>query len=110
MLSDGEPEPVAIRYPAHFEVFNSDYSVGVSCDRSGLVVGLHLGDEVWENTDEWLAREIIRVARLAHLKSRAGRRVELMATAVGARLADRLGLPTQAEYELLEKSEFGAEH
>jgi hypothetical protein len=109
MSSAGESEPVAIQYPVSFEVFNPDYSVGVACDRSGLIVGLHLGDEVWDNTDEWLAREIIRVARLARLKSQAGRRLELMATAAGARLADRLSLPTQAEYELLEKSEFGGE-
>ncbi|MFI2230768.1 hypothetical protein [Nocardia testacea] len=110
MASDGESEPDASRYPGRFEVFNPDYSVGVACDRSGLIIGLHLDDEVWENTDEWLAQEIVRVARLARLKSQAGRRVELMATAVGARLADRLGLPTRAEYELLEKAEFGGAH
>lgn len=110
MSSHGESEPVPHRRPASFEVFNPDYTVGVACDRSGLIVGLHLDDEVWENTDEWLALEIVRVARLARLKSQVGRRSELMATAAGARLADRMSLPTQVDYELLEKFEFGVEH
>ncbi|MGK8489211.1 hypothetical protein [Nocardia asiatica] len=90
-----------------YEVFNPDYSVGVACDRSGMIVGLHLGDEVWENTDSWLAAEIRRVARLAYLKSRVGRRAELLYNGALPRLADSLGLPTEAEYNLMEKAEFG---
>ncbi|MGQ4617284.1 hypothetical protein [Nocardia sp. R7R-8] len=91
-----------------YEVFNPDYSVGVACDRSGTIVGLHLGDEVWENTDSWLAAEIVRVARLAYQKSRVGRRAELLYNGALPRLADSLGLPTEAEYHLMEKAAFGA--
>lgn len=90
-----------------YEVFNPDYSVGVACDRSGAIVGLHLGDEVWENTDSWLAAEILRVAKLAYLKSRAGRRAELLDNGGSPRLADAMGLPTEAAYTLAEKAEFG---
>ncbi|MFQ6396932.1 hypothetical protein ACLMAJ_26165 [Nocardia sp. KC 131] len=90
-----------------YEVFNPDYSVGVACDRSGLVVGLHLGHEVWDNSDEWLAREVVRTARLAYLKSRVGRRAELLHDGALPSLADSLGMPTAAQYDLLEKAEFG---
>lgn len=90
-----------------YEVFNPDYSVGVACDRSGAVVGLHLGDEVWENTDAWLAAEILRVAKLAYLKSRVGRRTELLYNGGSSRLADEMGLPTEAAYAIAEKAEFG---
>ncbi|MEU7632700.1 hypothetical protein AB0C34_22350 [Nocardia sp. NPDC049220] len=90
-----------------YEVFNPDYSVGVACDPSGMIVGLHLGDEVWENTDDWLAAEILRVARLARLKSQVGRRAELLYNGALPRLADSLGLPTEAEYTLAQKAEFG---
>ncbi|WP_330232122.1 hypothetical protein OHA40_06305 [Nocardia sp. NBC_00508] len=89
-------------------MFNPDYSVGVGCDQSGRIVGLHLGDEVWENTDSWLAGEIRRVARLAHLKARVGRRAELLNRGVSPVVADALELPTEAEYQLQEKIEFGA--
>lgn len=89
-----------------YEVFNPDYSVGVACDRSGMIVGLHIGD-VWEHTDSWLAAEILRVARLAHMKSQVGRRAELMSNGALPRLADSLGLPTEAEYNLMAKAEFG---
>ncbi|WP_327100864.1 hypothetical protein OIE68_19945 [Nocardia vinacea] len=90
-----------------YEVFNPDYSVGVACDHSGMIVGLHLGDEVWQNTDSWLAGEVLRVARLAHLKSRVGRRTELLYNGAFPYVADELGLPTEAEYTLQEKTEFG---
>ncbi|WP_040776325.1 hypothetical protein [Nocardia pneumoniae] len=90
-----------------YEVFNPEYSVGVACDRSGMIVGLHLGDEVGEHTDDWLASEVLRVARLAYLKSRVGRRAELLYNGGLPRLADSLGLPTEAEYNIMEKAEFG---
>ncbi|WP_245671426.1 hypothetical protein [Nocardia amamiensis] len=91
-----------------YEVFNPDYSVGVGCDQSGRIVGLHLGDEVWESADSWLAGEIVRVARLAHLKARVGRRMELLSRGVSPVVADALALPTEAEYRLQEKAAFGA--
>jgi hypothetical protein len=90
-----------------YEAFNPSYSVGVACNRSGMIVGLHLGDEVFEHADDWLAREIVRVARLAYLKSRVGRRGELLDNGGLPRLADSLGLPTEAEYNIIEKAEFG---
>ncbi|MFE9327720.1 hypothetical protein ACIHDR_40040 [Nocardia sp. NPDC052278] len=90
-----------------YEAFNPGYSVGVACNRSGTIVGLHLGDEVGEHTDDWLASEILRVARLAYLKSRVGRRAELLHNGGLPRLADSLGFPTEAEYNIIEKAEFG---
>ncbi|MEV2226063.1 hypothetical protein AB0E01_40285 [Nocardia vinacea] len=91
-----------------YEVFNPDYSVGVACEQSGRIVGLHVGDDVWENTDSWLADEIQRVARLAYLKARVGRRAELLDRGVAPVVADALELPTEAEYRLQEKAAFGA--
>ncbi|MCX0274171.1 hypothetical protein NLM24_26470 [Nocardia zapadnayensis] len=75
-----------------------------------MIVGLHLSDEVWENTDDWLAREILRVAKLAHVKSQVGRRAELMVGEAGGRAADRFGLPTESDFQRLEKDEFGDGH
>ncbi|MGY2092387.1 MULTISPECIES: hypothetical protein [Nocardia] len=89
-----------------YEVFNPDNSVGVACDRSGLVVGLHIGD-VWEQADSWLAAEILRVARLARMKSQVGRRAELLYNGMSPHVADSLRLPTEADYNLMEKAEFG---
>ncbi|MFI9413306.1 hypothetical protein [Nocardia gamkensis] len=93
-----------------YEVFNPDYSVGVACDRGGMIVGLHLGDEVLEHPDGWLAEEIVRVARLAHQKSRVGRRAELLYKGGLPHFADSLELPTEAEYNLMEKTEFARDH
>ncbi|MEU2040659.1 hypothetical protein [Nocardia niwae] len=93
-----------------YEVFNADYSVGVACDRSGVIVGLHIGDEVWENTDAWLAAEIVRVARLAHEKSRVGWRTEMQYHGVLPHVAEAYGLPTEAQYMAMEKAEFGGNH
>lgn len=93
-----------------YEVFDPDYSVGVACDQSGMIVGLHLGEEVWQNTDEWLADELVRVARLAHLKSQVGRRTELLYNGALPSIADDLGLPTEAAYILQEKAEFGRDY
>ncbi|WP_328407757.1 hypothetical protein [Nocardia sp. NBC_00403] len=92
-----------------YEVFNPDYSVGVACDRSGTIVGLHLGDGVWDNTDSWLANELVRVARLAYLKSRVGRRAELLHNGAWPSIADSLGLITETEYKFREQAEFGRE-
>ncbi|MBB5918758.1 hypothetical protein BJY24_007670 [Nocardia transvalensis] len=88
-------------------MFNTDYSVGVACNHNGLVVGVHLGDEVWENSDHWLASEIIRIARLAHMKAGVGHRAEILQRNGNGRLADALGLPTEAQYRRAEKAEFG---
>ncbi|MEU4313782.1 hypothetical protein [Nocardia sp. NPDC024068] len=90
-----------------FEVFNPDYSVGVACDGAGWIVGVHLGDEVWENTDLWLAAELVRVARLARMKSQVGRRAEMLANGALPHSADRLGLPTEAEFSRQLHEEFG---
>lgn len=91
-----------------YEIFNPDYSVGVACDHVGWIVGVHLGDEVWENTDMWLAAEIVRVARFAYLRSQVGRRAEMLANGVLPHVADSLGLPTEAEYQRQWQEEFGA--
>ncbi|NEW40178.1 hypothetical protein GV794_28615 [Nocardia cyriacigeorgica] len=91
----------------YHEVFNPDFSVGVACDRSGMIVGIHLGDEVWGSSDHWAAAEIVRVARLAYLKSRVGRRVELLEAGVPPYTADALGLPTEAEFQQQLRDEFG---
>ncbi|MEV6428332.1 hypothetical protein [Nocardia sp. NPDC051463] len=90
-----------------YEVFNPDYSVGVACDRNGMIVGMHLGDEVWDSTDSWLADEVVRVARLAYLKSQVGRRAEMLYNGALPQFADSLGLITESEYRYREKAEFG---
>ncbi len=105
--SDFEAESAVSSATSGYEVFNPDYSVGVACDRHGMIIGIHLGDEVWENTDAWLSNEILRVAKLARMKSQVGRRAELVATNKGAHLASRLGLPRGADYKLAERAEFG---
>ena len=103
---DAEPQP-ADSQVRNYEVFNPDYSVGVACDCDGFVVGLHLDDEVWENTDRWLAAEIVRVAKLAYLKARVGRRVEMERRHGNTRFADALNPPTEEQYRRAEKVEFG---
>lgn len=92
-----------------YEAFNPDYSVGVACNILGVIVGVHLGDEVWENTDAWLAAEIVRVARLARVKSQVGRRSMLAARGALRHVLDEYGLPTEEEYRRMEKAEFGFE-
>ncbi|WP_280273150.1 hypothetical protein [Nocardia wallacei] len=98
------------RRNAIYEVFNPDYSVGAACDHNGMIVGLHVGEEVRQNTDDWLADELLRVARLAHLKSQVGRRAELLHNGASPDVADDLGLPTEAAYILREKIEFGTDY
>ncbi|MEU4432313.1 hypothetical protein ACH474_10820 [Nocardia rhamnosiphila] len=98
------------RGPRIFEVFNPEYSVGVACALSGEIVGVHLGEEIWENDDAWLAAEILRVARLAYMKSQVGRRASLLERGALPHVADARGLPTESDYLLQEKLEFGDEH
>lgn len=90
-----------------YEVFNPDHSVGVACDRDGEVVGLHLSDEARDNGDSWLAAEILRLARLAHLKSRVGLRAEMEYNGARPYTVDSFDLPTEAAYRAMEHAEFG---
>ncbi|MEV6139354.1 hypothetical protein AB0L63_25540 [Nocardia sp. NPDC051990] len=104
---DAEAEAARDWRNSIYEVFNPDYSVGVACDRAGMIVGLYLGDDVLERADDgWLAAEVLRLARLAHVKSRVGRRAELLFNGGPPDLADLLELPTEAAYDLMEKTEF----
>ena len=91
-----------------YEVFNPDFSVGVACNRDGVIVGIHLGDEVWDNADQWLSNEVLRVARLAYLKSKIGKRAEFVDRLGNRQLADALNLPTEAHYEAAFRAEFGS--
>ncbi|MEC3920203.1 hypothetical protein [Nocardia sp. CDC160] len=91
-----------------YEVFNPDNNVGVACNRDGEVVGLHITDEARDNGDAWLADEIVRLARLAHLKSRVGLRAEMEYKGSSAYTVDSFDLPTEASYRSAEASEFGS--
>lgn len=93
----------------NFEVFNPDYSVGVACDYDGRIVGIHLGQEISEASDEWLADQILRAGKLACLKSRVAHRNALRAIGASGAHADALGFPTETEYQLQLKKEFGEE-
>ncbi|WP_280463603.1 hypothetical protein [Nocardia carnea] len=90
-----------------FEVFNPDYSVGVACDSAGIIVGLHLGEEIGEQSDAWLAAEILRLARLARMKSDVGRRQRLLDNGMLPHAAEARGLPTEADYRRAEAAEYG---
>ncbi|WP_280397687.1 hypothetical protein [Nocardia carnea] len=90
-----------------YEVFNPDYSVGVACDIAGVIVGLHLGDEIAEHTDAWLAAEILRLARLARMKSEVGRRQILIGNGMLPHAVEARGLPSEADYRRAEAAEFG---
>jgi len=90
-----------------YEVFNPDHTVGVACDRDGEVVGLHLTDDARDNGDTWLAKEILRVARLAHAKSRLGLRTEMEFKGTRSYTVDSFDLPTEASYRAMEAAEFG---
>ncbi|TLF55285.1 hypothetical protein [Nocardia cyriacigeorgica] len=91
-----------------YEVFNPDHTVGVACDRDGEVVGLHLTDEARDNGDTWLAAEILRVAKLAHLKSRVGLRTEMEHKGTRPYTIDAFDLPTETSYRAMEAAEFGS--
>ncbi|MBF6149170.1 hypothetical protein [Nocardia nova] len=90
-----------------YEVFNPDHTVGVACDRDGEVVGLHLTDDARENGDTWLAAEILRLARLAHAKSRVGLRSEMEYNGTRPYTIDSFDLPTESSYRAMEIAEFG---
>ncbi|AHH16405.1 hypothetical protein NONO_c16040 [Nocardia nova SH22a] len=90
-----------------YEVFNPDHTVGVACDRDGEVIGLHITDDARDNGDAWLAAEIVRIARLAHTKSRVGLRSEMEANGTRSYTIDSFALPTESSYRAMEIAEFG---
>ncbi|MEV0297677.1 hypothetical protein [Nocardia sp. NPDC050710] len=90
-----------------YEVFNADRTVGVACNRDGEVIGLHLDDEARENGDSWLASEIVKLARLAHLKSRVGLREEMEYNGSRPYVVDSFDLPTENSYRSMERAELG---
>ena len=90
-----------------YEVFNPDHTVGVACGRDGEVVGLHITDDARDNGDTWLANEILRLARLAHLKSRVGLRAEMEHNGTRPYTIDSFDLPTESSYRATEIAEFG---
>lgn len=90
-----------------YEVFNPDHTVGVACDRDGEVIGMHLTDDARENGDAWLSAEIVRLARLAHLKSRVGLRAEMEHNGALPYTVDAFDLPSEATYRAMEAAEFG---
>ena len=90
-----------------YEVFNPDHTVGAACNRDGEIIGLHITDEARENGDTWLSAEIVRLARLVHLKSRAGLRAEIEGKGTRPYTVDSLDLPTEKSYRAMEQAEFG---
>ncbi|KAA8881903.1 hypothetical protein F3087_40265 [Nocardia colli] len=92
---------------ATYEVFNPENTVGVACDREGSVIGLYVTDEARDNGDSWLSAEIVRLARLAHVKSRVGLRVEMERKGTRPYTVDSFDLPTSAAYRAMEEAEFG---
>ncbi|MFE4455808.1 hypothetical protein ACFROC_00490 [Nocardia tengchongensis] len=90
-----------------YEVFNPDNSAGIACNRDGEIVGLYLTDEARDNGDTWLAAELLRLARLAHAKSRLGLRMEMERGGTRSYTIDSFDLPTDASYRALEAAEFG---
>ncbi|MEV3960084.1 hypothetical protein AB0M34_04165 [Nocardia sp. NPDC050193] len=104
---DGTPSTKSVGPPQVHEVFNPDHTVGVACDRDGEIVGLHITDDARENGDTWLSAEILKVAGLAHAKSRLGLRREMEANGARSYTIDSFGLPTEAAYQALEDQAFG---
>lgn len=104
---DADEAPTPDRSPKTYEVFNPDHTVGVACDRDGEVVGLHITDEARDNGDAWLGSEIVRLAKLAHMKSRLGLRKEMEEKGTRSYTIDAFGLPTEASYREMEDAEFG---
>ncbi|GAA5104475.1 hypothetical protein [Nocardia iowensis] len=107
---DGDPDEAELPpdWPTMtYEVFNPGHTVGVACDRDGQVVGLHITDDARDNGDSWLAKEIVRIARLAHMKSRVGLRTEMEYKGVLPYTVDSFDLPTEAAYIAAENAEFG---
>ncbi|MEV6072957.1 hypothetical protein AB0L82_40975 [Nocardia sp. NPDC052001] len=89
------------------EVFNPDHTAGAACNRDGEIIGLHITDEARDNGDAWLAAEILRLARLAHLKSRVALRAEMEYNGTLSHTIDSFDLPTEASYRAAEAAEFG---
>ncbi|WP_051132919.1 hypothetical protein [Nocardia paucivorans] len=105
---DAEATPATEPAPKIYEVFNPDHTVGVACDRDGEIVGLHITDEARDNGDAWLGSEIVKVAKLAHMKSRLGLRKEMEEKGNRPYTIDAFGLPTEASYRAMEDAEFGS--
>lgn len=93
--------------PQIHEVFNPDHTVGVACGRDGEVVGMHITDDAKDNGETWLSAEILKVAGLAHAKSRLGLRREMEANGARPYTVDSFGLPTEAAYQAMEDEAFG---
>lgn len=91
-----------------YQVFNSDHTAGVACNRDGEIVGLHLTDDARDNGDTWLGAELVRLARLAHLKSRVGLRTEMEHNGTRSYTIDSFDLPTAASYRAIEAAELGS--
>lgn len=108
LLPDGEEDVMISDWPeTTYEVFNPDHSVGVACGRSGEIVGLYLGADIRDNAEDWLAAEILLLARLAYQKCRLGLRMEMMANGTLPHIIDQFGHPTAAEYREMETAAFG---
>lgn len=90
-----------------YEVFNSDNTVGVACNRDGEIVGLHITDEARDNGENWLSAEMLKLARLAHLKSRVGLREEMEFKGARPYTIDAFDLPTAVAYRAMEEAELG---
>ncbi|MEU7632224.1 hypothetical protein AB0C34_19890 [Nocardia sp. NPDC049220] len=90
-----------------YEVFNPDHTVGVGCNRDGEIIGLYITDDARDNGDSWLAAEILRLGRLAHMKSRVGLRAEMEHNGTRSYTIDSFDLPTEASYRAMEDAEFG---
>lgn len=99
--------PKSAATPQIHEVFNPDHTVGVACDRDGEIVGLHITEDAQENGDTWLSAEILKVAGLAHAKSRLGLRREMESNGARSYTIDSFGLPTEAAYQAMEDEAFG---
>ncbi|MFE3081482.1 hypothetical protein [Nocardia tengchongensis] len=91
-----------------YEVFNPDHTAGAASNRDGEVVGLFITDDARDNGDSWLADEIVRLARLAHLKSRVALRAEMVANGTHSHTIDSFDLPTEASYRAIEAAEFSS--
>ncbi|WP_328391705.1 hypothetical protein [Nocardia sp. NBC_00416] len=104
---DGPVTTKSVGPPQVHEVFNPDHTAGVACDRDGEIVGLHITDDARENGDAWLGAEILKLARLAHAKSRLGLRREMEANGARSYTIDSFGLPTEAAYQAMEDEAFG---
>ncbi|SUA72816.1 Uncharacterised protein [Nocardia otitidiscaviarum] len=90
-----------------YEVFNPDNTVGVACNRDGEIVGLHITDDAREFGETWLSAEILKLARLAHQKSRVGLRAEMEYKGARPYTIDAFDLPTEAAYRAMEDAELG---